>query len=288
MREIFIPGQEWMSWKLYMNEFYANQFLRDTLSSLIDKLRSEELIDNWFFIRYKDPDFHLRVRIKLKKVNHFNRSVSIIKKALKNHVDSTIWDIQLCCYKRELERYSCTNIRAVEKIFKWDSEMVLLFFKSYMDKEVENWDWKYTLFFIDAILSVTGKTCENKLVFIKDVLSYLEGEFQKKQQSYDIQQKYRQYRKEIERYVQELPSGTLPCYLSNQWRINIKKIQTRISCFKNISDFNKSTIVAGIIHMHCNRQFYQAPRRSEFIVYNLLKLYYTSIIKKNLYSDNKK
>src|SRR5262249_23292773 len=58
----FPPGSEWLYLKLFTGTATADQVLRRIATVLSWALTSGGA-DRWFFIRYGDPDWHLRLRI---------------------------------------------------------------------------------------------------------------------------------------------------------------------------------------------------------------------------------
>jgi lantibiotic biosynthesis protein len=59
----FHPGSEWFYAKLYTGPVMADDILCNVVRPLIDRSRDLQAIDRWFFIRYADPSFHLRLRL---------------------------------------------------------------------------------------------------------------------------------------------------------------------------------------------------------------------------------
>src|SRR5262249_46206428 len=58
VRRRFAPGSEWTYAKLYCGRAAADRLLAEQIAPLAG------IADQWFFIRYEDPDFHLRVRFR--------------------------------------------------------------------------------------------------------------------------------------------------------------------------------------------------------------------------------
>ncbi|MBW3570018.1 MAG: lantibiotic dehydratase [Gemmatimonadetes bacterium] len=58
------PGSEWLYAKLYCGRGSAEQVLRDIVAPLVWKARSELAVHGWFFLRYADPEFHIRLRFR--------------------------------------------------------------------------------------------------------------------------------------------------------------------------------------------------------------------------------
>ena len=76
---LFSLGSEWLYYKLYCGVKTADKLLADVIRPLVDELIGLEWIDNFFFIRYADPDLHIRVRFHLAdstKLGHIITKIS--------------------------------------------------------------------------------------------------------------------------------------------------------------------------------------------------------------------
>ena len=58
----FLPGSEWLYLKVYTGSTTADAVLRTYLAPVIATAMRQGLARRWFFLRYGDPDWHLRVR----------------------------------------------------------------------------------------------------------------------------------------------------------------------------------------------------------------------------------
>ncbi|ELR73138.1 Lanthionine biosynthesis protein LanB [Fulvivirga imtechensis AK7] len=67
----FLPGSEWVYYKLYCGKNSANKVLTEYLQPLVRELKRKNLIKKWFFIRYADPEHHLRVRFLSNKAGNY-------------------------------------------------------------------------------------------------------------------------------------------------------------------------------------------------------------------------
>jgi thiopeptide-type bacteriocin biosynthesis protein len=56
------PGSAWLFVKLYCPSHCEDVLIADALSGFCRNVRAAELADSWFFIRYADPDSHVRLR----------------------------------------------------------------------------------------------------------------------------------------------------------------------------------------------------------------------------------
>lgn len=68
----FYPGDEWVFFKLYGGIAICDKILFTHVLPLTNFLESEGTIDKWFFIRYSDPEFHLRIRLHTKDRKKFD------------------------------------------------------------------------------------------------------------------------------------------------------------------------------------------------------------------------
>lgn len=117
------PGEECLYIKLYGALNSQGEFISDHLLSFMNELEKQELIEKWFYIRYFDPEPHIRLRMfgnpqvltesVYPVINSFIKD-SIHKGYLKHYVIEP--------YERELERYGGEIlIDKVEEVFWRDS-----------------------------------------------------------------------------------------------------------------------------------------------------------------------
>jgi thiopeptide-type bacteriocin biosynthesis protein len=104
--------------KLYTGYRTADDLLQQIIIPVIKDLQKKHRIEKWFFIRYSDPDFHLRIRLLLIDSQHVGEIINCFYRKLdiwnKNRL---LWKIQLDTYNRELERYGKTMIEESESVF---------------------------------------------------------------------------------------------------------------------------------------------------------------------------
>ncbi|WP_344885599.1 lantibiotic dehydratase [Allokutzneria multivorans] len=118
-----LPGDEWIYLKLYSALSQHDDIVSGPLSEFATALRTEGVVDRWFFIRYSDPYPHLRFRLHvpdpaavpgvLARVLAWGGQV--VEAGLAN-------DIALSSYDVELERYGGPDAYdAVEATFEANS-----------------------------------------------------------------------------------------------------------------------------------------------------------------------
>ncbi len=267
----FIPGIEWLYYKIYTGEVTADRLLSEIISKIVHTLISEKRIDKWFFIRYHDPDFHLRIRFHFDKPEHIPIIINRINQELADYIDEKIiWKIQLDTYQRELERYDLRKYENVENIFFIDSEFVIKTIQLIEEYENENLLWLTALKSIDDWLEINGVTGNTeKWTTIKPFADYFAGEFNMNKKSRkQINDKFKKYYDLIDHYL----NGTAQTNFSGIFSL----LQERKKHIKEILQGEKlsETALSGFIHMSINRIFQTENRKYEWILYQFLFLYY--------------
>jgi thiopeptide-type bacteriocin biosynthesis protein len=88
----FLPGSEWIYFKIYTGEKTADNILVKLITPILKKLQKEQQIEKWFFIRYSDPDFHLRIRLLIHDVHQIGEIICLFHQKLnKWNNDNLIW-----------------------------------------------------------------------------------------------------------------------------------------------------------------------------------------------------
>ena len=55
-KRLFIVGSEWVYYNIYVGPQSSDLVLIDVIKPFAEKLISKQIIDKWFFIRYKDEN----------------------------------------------------------------------------------------------------------------------------------------------------------------------------------------------------------------------------------------
>lgn len=119
------PGGAWIFAKLYSDFALHRELLRDHLPSFLDSVESN--VDRWFFIRYADPEEHVRIRFHGDPaVLHERLLPQLHTWARELHECGLIRKLELDSYEPEIDRYGGPEaIEAAEHAFRADSEAVL-------------------------------------------------------------------------------------------------------------------------------------------------------------------
>ena len=123
----FPPGSEWLYARVYAGPATIDRLLRRAIGPLVRQARAAEWIDRWFFIRYADPDWHVRLRFHGDPVVLQEKLLPALHNALAPLLaDGSSWRVDLGTYEREVERYGGDEaIDLAERLFEADSDSVL-------------------------------------------------------------------------------------------------------------------------------------------------------------------
>ncbi len=283
---IFIPGSEWAYFKLYTGTKTADAILKNEMIGYVREMLKNNIIDKWFFIRYSDPDFHIRLRLHLKETRNFTCIFNRFFEYFQPIVNADlVWNIQCDTYKREIERYGTNTISLVEKLFFIDSEFVIKMLCQLNEENPDHQRWKLALILIDSFLSAFSFDLTQR----EELLSSLSESYKKEfgftrhNVTKQLSDKYRNFRKDID--------NTMLWENDTSETINIIKSrkQAIVLVAEKITKMEKSgklhvplkPLLASIIHMTMNRWFRTKNRLHEMVIYEFLSRYYTSEIAKN-------
>ena len=261
VQKTFIVGQEWLYYKIYCGVKTADALLLEIIKPLTEKLIENKIIDTWFFIRYSDPDPHLRVRFHLLDLNAIGSVLIKVKTLLNPYFDNKqIWDMQLATYQRELERYGANTISEAEAFFFYDSKIILSIMSNTKDDEARflmlfNW--------LENIINLFEFEDKRLISFMDKMQKQFKNEFEVT----------KTVRKELSTKYRKLESKLLTekrFKFSN--KNNLKQI---VEGFLILEKEQKATIfledlLASFIHMSINRGFRSNQRLYEMMLYDFL------------------
>ena len=285
MKRGFIIGDEWIYYKIYCGPKTADMILVNTIKPLVYKLIEEGLIDNWFFIRFNDPDYHLRLRFHLHNITKIGEINTLFYNAINVYYnESIVWKIQMDTYEREIERYGSSSIETMESFFKFDSELVINIISLLPMMDGEHSRWLIGMKDIDYILKVFKFSLEEKLSLLHVMKDLFEKEFNMDQRfKVQLDKKYREERKKIELVLRSNSLMSESRYLDEIFvrsnEVVIKLVERIINLLKN-EQREINEILPSIIHMHCNRLFNSKQRLNEFVLYHFTYQYYRSELAK--------
>ncbi|HCT29627.1 MAG TPA: hypothetical protein DIW31_02585 [Bacteroidales bacterium] len=283
----FILGDNWFYFKLYTGVKTADTLLVEVIDPFASDLMNEGFIEKWFFIRYSDPDFHLRIRFELKDKLKLSEIIFRLNAILYPYIENRmISKFQAETYSRELERYGSKTIDETESIFFFDTQATILLLNQIEGDEGETYRWHYACLAVDFFLNDFGFSEDEKLQLL-DRLQYNFGqEFgMNAQLKVQLDEKFRKERPQMRSFLLRESDIYEPFYqILKQKYINTKDIIERIKAIKlkNELEVEFNDYIISHIHLMLNRIFKSKQRLNEMVIYSLLYRFYKSeIARKN-------
>ncbi|WP_114937007.1 lantibiotic dehydratase [Mucilaginibacter endophyticus] len=252
----FFPGSEWLFIKLYLSSNIANEVLLK-LDELLN-YSAEIKIKQWFFIRYHDPDNHIRVRVNLLDEVDFQEVYLAIREVLSPFLLSgQVHVVQLDTYVRELERYG-HQIEQAEGLFCIETAFCCNVFRLLESNRYDTEDWLLIFWLIKDYLNLMSADLADQLQFVERQQAYFFTEFEDKAVKIQIDQLYRKYHGSLNNLL-----------LAYDDLLQQKRKRVELLLQKYNINWN-AKFLSSIIHMAVNRYFSTQQRLHECILYGLL------------------
>lgn len=275
----FILGEEWLYYKIYCGNYSADRILSESIFPIVTQLLDKKLITQWFFIRYNDPENHLRLRFHVNDVNNIQKIIQLAKGYFRELIEKDLVnDIATATYKREIERYGETTIELVENLFYHQSKKTLKLIRNTTTEDDETARIFASLQMINDVLEHFEISLENRISFVKSMEQAYKKEHDiEKENNQKLNQLYRIYKDEIKLFLQEKQE---PVYLEGLSKL-FKTTKKEIAIIKEIlntkSSISLENLISSIIHMNINRIFRSKQRQYEMLCYDFMTRYYKSI-----------
>ena len=265
----FTLGSEWLYYKLYSGTRSSDKILLEVIHPLTETLLGNGLIDQWFFIRYADPDDHLRIRLHLTDLGQLGEVISLVNEYIKPFEKSGhIWKSHTNTYRREVERYGAATMALSESFFFQDSQQVLSTLAHTQEDERRSQRWLTAIVTADQWLTWFGYDTSGKHRWMQIIREKFYQEFAvDKVGKRKIDARYRAYQ---DRIATELQANHQEDKQLRQLITQIKQTHT--------SEVSLDQLVGSYIHMHINRLISADQRLHELIVYDFLARYYKSVL----------
>lgn len=271
----FVPGDEWLFFKVYCGVKTGDELLVKKILPLAHRLMREKVIVRWFYIRYSDPDYHLRVRFLMRSTDCIGYVITKTKESLSIYLNSNeVSKVIVDTYQREIERYGAEHIELSEQVFHAGSECVATILKNL--KENSALRWKAAFLIVDTLLTKLGFSLEQKKEHVERMNDSFLSEFNFNiHNSKSLNDAYRIKRKAVTNIVSGLEKDDMDSLMREHVNTYVKKVAEIIGDIP-IDKLNLSSY----LHMEMNRLFTSNNRLNEMVVYNYLTRYYKSDIAK--------
>lgn len=281
-KAVFSIGSEWLYYKIYCGPKTSDTLLTSKINQITSLLLEKGTIDKWFFIRYNDPDTHLRFRLHLTDPEKLNDVIQLVssgfEKLIEEHIVS---NIQIHTYKREIERYGDNSIELAEQLFYNDSVFVINVLNLIDNSYEDAIRWQIAIKSVDDLLNEFELNLEQKHQLIDKLsISFFKEHGGHKELKITLDNKYRKLKSEIDGIFDwdNNPDFFSVMELLKQKQEINKPIINKILLMQNNKQLQVSVneLIASFLHMNLNRLFMGRNRTNEFVIYDLLSRYYKS------------
>jgi thiopeptide-type bacteriocin biosynthesis protein len=279
----FPPGSAWLYAKLYTGAATADQVLRDLVRPLAETALRSGAADRWFFIRYGDPDWHLRLRLHGDPQRLRDEIFPALQAAVAPLLeDGRVWRLQLDTYEQEIERYGGpAGIELAEQLFHLDSEAVLELIEGFPADAREEARWRLTLCGIDRLLTDLGFDRQAQCAILTRVREVYAREFRADANlKHQLGARFRKERPGLEALLDPArgADGPLAAGLAVLQRRS-ERLAPVFMELKTLEQAGRLTLprvelAASYLHMHANRLLRSAQRAQELVLYDFLARLY--------------
>lgn len=278
MQRDFFLGSEWLYYKIYTGPKTSDIILVEKLQPVISELINQNVIQKWFFIRFKDPDEHLRVRFLVENTKNLpiviNKLYPILNQLMKENI---IWKVQTDSYQREIERYGNKTILASEFLFCKDSDMIIKYLemqKSFTDK---NTPLLFSFLAIESFLNSFSLLSHQKLSILNNLQAAFKIEFDiDKTQKKMLDKQYRILFPKMKEFLEGSNQSEYP-EIHHIIKEKTDKIKETVLEIKRNIQIPLNDFLSSHIHMMINRQYTSQQRAYELIIYDHLYRFYKTL-----------
>jgi lantibiotic biosynthesis protein len=285
VRRVFPPGSEWLYAKLYCGPSAADRLLRELARPLLVEALSGGAADRWFFIRYADPHWHLRLRIHGSPERLHAEVLPALQAAAERALgDGSLWKLELGTYEREVERYGGDEgIGLAERLFHADSEAALAIVETLEGDAGTDARWRLALRGMDLLLEALGLGLEARRSVVKRARDSFAREFRVDAGSRRrLAEKFQAQRPSLQELFDpalETESWLAPGLAALRARTEaLVPVAAELRAAEAAGRLTAglSELAASALHMQANRLLRSDARTQELVLYDWLHRLYES------------
>lgn len=277
-RRTFMPGSEWLYLKAYTDAAGADNVLLEAVAPCLRELVEQKTIAQWFFIRYQDPQHHLRVRVMGDPEALTEVVMPMLEQRLRPLMENGVVSrVQYDTYHREIERYGGPEgMLLCEKLFWLESDAVTSIIANVGRRE----RWVPALLASESLLDCLGTPHRERHRLYSNAKEYLAKEFEARTEFFaKVGEFYRRERPTIDAIV-TMASGLRELGSVGQVEESLRRRsvlaspvveQLRELESKRVLWTSVNELASPLLHMQFNRMFHASPRAQEFVCYDLLR-----------------
>jgi class I lanthipeptide synthase len=286
LRRTLPPGSEWLYASLYTGTATADRVLLEAVGPLARESIDSGAADRWFFIRYGEGGWHLRVRLHGEPDALRDRVLPALGEATSPLLeDGRLWRVRLDTYEREVERFGGTEgIEIAERMFHADSKAVLdLLERLEQGDEGADERWRLAVAGSAMLLSDLGLGIHEKLTLTERLRDEFAAEYRSDANlTRQIAERFRKERSNLEPLLNSPEDEDHP--LGPGFVILRQRSERIAPLVEELTSLNEegrlsvplSELAASHVHMHVNRLLRSEHRAHELVIHDFLARLYRS------------
>jgi thiopeptide-type bacteriocin biosynthesis protein len=285
LRRGFPPGSEWLYAKLYAGPVTLDQLLRDVIQPIVASASGTGVVDRWFFVRFGDPEWHLRVRFHGQPARLHHELLPTLQAAAAPLIDDgRLWRIQLDTYEREVERYGgAEGIELAERLFHADSEAVLALTPRLAEDARGDVRWRIALLAMDRLLADLGFDLDMRRGVVRRARDAFAAALPADARfHHQLGTRFRPERAGLMALLDPTPVTDTPLAFGREvLRRRSRRLAPVLAELKACARAGRLTVplpelAVSYLHMHANRLLRSAHRAQELVLYDFLTRLYES------------
>jgi thiopeptide-type bacteriocin biosynthesis protein len=261
----FMAGSEWLYLKIFCSPRVADAILANVLLPFLND--HTEMIIKWFFIRYTEQGYHLRLRLNAAETDLANILPELNKRMTAGGYDKMIRNFQVDTYHREIERYSALLIPDMEDLFHCGSELVIWYVQEVAAEKMDWDDFQLGLLTAERMICAFFEADGTRLDFIRKITAVFLKEFNAdKPFRAALDRKYRLAKPALQILLGEAGERQVLKPL-------LQKLENLAVLTRDYTMDARVALLADAVHMQLNRTFAVQHREQELLVYYYLEKY---------------
>lgn len=281
-----LPGSDWLSYRLFGGAALLDRALAELLAPAANQWQQEGLCTGWFFIRYNDPGWHLRLRFHGRPEDLSGQLIARMRQVTEKLMrQGMIERVDIATYQREIERYGGPGaIGLCERWFAQESRRIAALL-GHIRSGDPNWRWQLAILCQMQDLADFGFDPDKVLELFEFVADGFRREFgMEKGRLATLGKKYRALTEPVCSVCRgELPDGLPePDRLRAVIREGAEERRSIASELRRLDQQGKlwgtvESLLPSFLHMACNRWFIDTSRPNEMVLYELVRRGLTSL-----------
>jgi len=269
---------EWFYIKIYGGRSSLEECLLNIVSAFAIEVFCAGLSKQWFFVRYSDPEPHLRVRFRIEEAGAAVELFRVMRDRLEPYLSNGLgWRLETSTYQLEVERYGGRiGLAEAHEIFAADSSAVLEVIRALEENYDGDQRWQACLLGVDRLLANFIVELDERRAFLTWKRDAMPAPFANR---HSMATTFKSLKGVVHSLLgSHYSSGVMFVQIKDIFDVRSRLCNEISSKYtggvRSSSGVPKFERVASYLHMHVNRILNYAPFWYEPVIYDLLWRHY--------------